>query len=247
MYGKTKIALLLLNVPRILWDQAWTHAAAVKRHLPPAANEGFKSPLQMITGNKVSLGHLLPFGSLLYMALKKDKIRDPKFDEKAQTSVYIGDGLHERRKCIKGYTFDFRHKNQRGRIVYSNHVHSDPTYFPFLRRGEERVVSWSGVNYISGKEEHDQEIPLPPEIEEWGKCAEMRYDDQTSEDQQEIEQMPVHSEKGKMEDDNKPVKSKIVGYNTAQDQYALRSAGEIKYVGSSELFQRVANGEKWRE
>jgi len=26
---------------------------------------------------------------------------------------------------------------------------------------------------MSGKEELDQEIPLPPEIEEWGKCADM--------------------------------------------------------------------------
>ena len=71
----------------------------------------------MISGNKVSLAHLLPFGRLLYMALKKDKIRDPKFDEKVQASVHIGDGLHEGRKCIKGYTFDFRHKNHRGGIV----------------------------------------------------------------------------------------------------------------------------------
>ena len=102
VWTMTKVALLFSNVPRILWDQAWTHAAAVKRHLPSAANGGFKSPLHMISGNKVSLAHLLPFGSLLYMALKKDKIRDPKFDEKAQASVYIGDGFHEGRKCFKG-------------------------------------------------------------------------------------------------------------------------------------------------
>ncbi len=117
-------------------------------------------------------------------------------------------------------------KNQRGRIVYSNHVHSDSTYFPFRRSGKERVVLLSGANYMSGKEELDQEIPLPPEIEEWGKCAETRYDDQISEDQQEIE--PVHSEKGNIEGDDTPVESQIVGYNAAQDQYALRSAGEIK-------------------
>ena len=69
----TKGALLFSNVPRILWDQAWTHKAAVKRHLPSAAKGGFKSPLHMISGNKVSLAHLLPFGSLLYMALKRTK------------------------------------------------------------------------------------------------------------------------------------------------------------------------------
>ena len=71
-----------------------------------------------------------------------------------------------------------------------------------------------------------------------------KYDDQTSEDQQEMEQTPVHSETGKMEDDHTPAESQIVGYNAAQDQYALQSAGEIKYVDSSELFQRVADGEK---
>ena len=60
--------------------------------------------MKVSSGNKVSLAHLLPFGSLLYMALKKDQIRDPKFDERAQASVYIGDGFHEGRKCIKGYT-----------------------------------------------------------------------------------------------------------------------------------------------
>jgi hypothetical protein len=53
VWTMTKVALLFLNDPRILWDQPWTHAAAVKRHLPWAANKGFKSQLHMITGNKV--------------------------------------------------------------------------------------------------------------------------------------------------------------------------------------------------
>jgi hypothetical protein len=59
-----KVALLFSNIPRILWDQAWARAAAVKRHLPSAANEGFELPLHTISRNKVSLAHLLPFGSL---------------------------------------------------------------------------------------------------------------------------------------------------------------------------------------
>ena len=74
-----------------------------------------------------------------------------KFDEKAQASVYIGGGFHEGCKCFEGYIFDFRDKSHRGRIVYSNHVHSDPTHFPFQRRGEEQAVSLSGANYMSGK------------------------------------------------------------------------------------------------
>ena len=37
------------------------------------------------------------------------------------------------------------------------------------------------------------------------------YDDQTSEDQQEIEQTPLHAAKDTMEDDDTPVESQIVG------------------------------------
>ena len=40
-------ALLFSNVPRLLWEEAWRHTSAVKRHLPSAANEG--SPLQIST------------------------------------------------------------------------------------------------------------------------------------------------------------------------------------------------------
>ncbi len=35
-----------------------------------------------------------------------------------------------------------------------------------------------------------------------------------------------------------------MGYNEAQDQYAVKSAGEIKHVDSGELFQKVSNGER---
>ena len=45
-------------------------------------------------------------------------------------------------------------------------------------------------------------------------------------------------------DKRPPVENQIVGYNEAQDQYVLRSAGETSYVDSSELFQKLSNGEK---
>jgi hypothetical protein len=41
-----------------------------------------------------------------------------------------------------------------------------------------------------------------------------------------------------------PDENQIIGYNEAQDQYVLKSAGYISYVDSSELFQKVSNGEK---
>ena len=94
---------------------------------------------------------------------------------------------------------------------------------------------------MSGKEELDREIPIPPEVEEWANITEMRHDVQTSEDQQELEDL---SEKDISVDKSTPIENQIVGYNGALDQYALKSAGEITYVDSSELFQKVSNGEK---
>ena len=96
-----------------------------ERRLPSSANEGFKLPLHMITGNKVSLGHLLPFGSLLYIAKDKRDIKEPKFDSRAQATVYFGHAFHEGgRKCLKGYSFDFKYKRSNGRIMYSTKAYS---------------------------------------------------------------------------------------------------------------------------
>ena len=95
----TKTSLLFSNVPRVLWDEAWFNASYVKRHLPTTANEGFKSPLHMIQGNKINVNHILPFGSLLYIAREKEQIKDPKFDPRAQATVYLGHGFNEGRKC----------------------------------------------------------------------------------------------------------------------------------------------------
>ena len=66
--------------------------------------------------------------------------------------------------------------------MYSTNTYSDPTYFPFRKSGEGRVVFLSGASYMSGKEELDREIPIPPEVEEWTNITEMRYDVQTESD-----------------------------------------------------------------
>ncbi len=97
---------------------------------------------------------------------------------------------------------------------------------------------------MSGKEKLDRKIPIPPEIEEWANITEMQYNVQTLEDQQELEDSLQVSEKEISEVESTPIENQIVGYNEAQDQYALKSAGEIIYVDSGELFQKVSNGEK---
>ncbi len=46
------------------------------------------------------------------------------------------------------------------------------------------------------------------------------------------------------DDEKSLIENEIVGYNEALDKYALKSAGEIKYVDSRELFEKVSKGEK---
>ncbi len=45
-------------------------------------------------------------------------------------------------------------------------------------------------------------------------------------------------------DTSTPIENQIVGYNEAQDQYAAKSAGEVMYIDSSKLLQKVSDGEK---
>ncbi len=102
---------------------------------------------------------------LVYFAFDKQQISDPKFDLRAQAAVYLGQGVSEGRKCVKGYSFNYSNRGHKGRIIYSTNVWTYPTFFPFRKRGEERVTSLSGGVFMSGKEQLDQEIPIPPEIE----------------------------------------------------------------------------------
>ena len=94
---------------------------------------------------------------------------------------------------------------------------------------------------MSGKEKEslEQEIPLPPEVQEWAD-----YAFPESEDQQEYVHSLEVSDKQMTKDASIPLENQIVGYNEAQDRYAVRSAGEITYMDSSQLFQKVADGEK---
>ena len=71
--------------------------------------------------------------------------------------------------------------------MYSTNVYSDPSYFPFIKKGEERVTSLSEGIFMSvkDKESLEQEIPLPPEVQEWADYAEMHYNFPESEDRQE--------------------------------------------------------------
>ncbi len=61
--------------------------------------------------------------------------------------------------------------------MFSAHGWSDLSFFPFKKRGEERVISLSGAMYMSGGKKLDQEISTPPEIEEWVNYVEMQYND----------------------------------------------------------------------
>ena len=48
----TRSSLIFSSMTRRVWEDAWLHSAYEKGHLPTAANEGFKSPIHMMTGEK---------------------------------------------------------------------------------------------------------------------------------------------------------------------------------------------------
>ncbi len=80
---------------------------------------------------------------------------------------------------------------------------------------------------MSGKEKFDQKIPIPAEFEEWVNVVEMQYNVETSEDQQELENESTVSDKDLNTEKGTPIENQIMGYNEAQDRYAVKSAGEI--------------------
>ena len=90
----------------------------------------------MMTGEKVSLAHILPFGCLLYIAKVKEQMSDTKFDFKAMATAYVGHCYLDGRKCFKGYTVDLKNKGKIGSVLFSTSYWADPTFFPFRKTGE---------------------------------------------------------------------------------------------------------------
>ena len=137
-----RVALLFSNKTRKLWERSWKNSQEVTRCLPCAADVDFQFPFKLVYGDKVSISHLKPFGSLLYVLYDKDQVKEWKFDPRAGACIFIGPGETEGRKGVIGYTFDFRNKGRKGKVVYSSLFWSDPTFFPFRNAGEERVTSY---------------------------------------------------------------------------------------------------------
>jgi hypothetical protein len=52
----------------------------------------------MVHDEKVQIKQLKPFGSLIYVILDKDMVKDWKFDSRAGACVYVGTGTPEGRK-----------------------------------------------------------------------------------------------------------------------------------------------------
>ena len=67
-------------------------------------------------------------------------------------------------------------------------------------------------------------LPIPPEIEKRINTADMQYNTSELEDQQELYESN-ESEMDVVTDKTTPDENQIIGYNEAQDQYVLKSAG----------------------
>ena len=135
-----------------------------------------------------------------------------------------------------GYTIDFKNKSRMRKRVHSTQYWADPTFFPFRKAGEERVMSLSDGFYLSGKEEFEQDIPLPPCYEEWINTSK---EDERQEQEQVSEAEPIDEP----EVSAYPERTEIVGYDKTSGQYVLRSAGVTTQVDASEMFERLNNNE----
>ena len=67
---------------------------------------------------------------------------------------------------------------------------------------------------MSEKEQLDQEIPIPPEIEKWINTADRQYDTSELEDQQELDESNEYYqyEMDVVTDKTPPVENQIIGY-----------------------------------
>ncbi len=72
-----------------------------------------------------------------------------------------------------------RHIQARTVETYHWRSAGDTKQARFGKRGEARLLSLSGAGDMSGKEKLDQEIPIPPGVEEWVHAAEMQYNVET--------------------------------------------------------------------
>jgi hypothetical protein len=222
------------STPRILWERCMVHSGELKRILPCTANPGFKSPYQMVHNEKVQIKQLKPFGSLIYVLLDKDVVKDWKFDPRAGACVYVGTGTPEGRKGVIGYTIDFKNKGKRGRLVYTSQYWPDSTFFPYRKAGQERITTLSCGEFLSGKEEIMTELKLPDCYEEWIKEA-SREEFQFAEKPMEDTRNEVEPEQP--EEETEDERTEIVGYDRSTGQYALSTAGEVNYVDASEMFE----------
>ena len=83
---------------------------------------------------------------------------------------------------------------------------------------------------MSGKEKLDQEMPIPPGVEEWVHAAETHYNVETWEDQREFENESAVSDKDLDTEKGTPIENQIIGYNKAQDQYAVPVVEQPEYL-----------------
>ena len=111
-----KTAAVFSYAPRILWDGAWSRAAAATRHAPSTANAGLTPSRHVIAGNEVSSSRILPFGGLLYTARAEKQTRYPAALAAARSSKQLlrqplrSDKLFQ--KITKGCVLQWISRNQ---------------------------------------------------------------------------------------------------------------------------------------
>ena len=226
-----RTVMLFSKAPKILWDWAFTYVCHVRRFLPTSANPGCHSPLQMLTGQKHTVLHLIPFGSLLFAHIAKDQTKDTKLEARAVRCIFIGFGVVADKKCVMAYTLNPSSPYKIGTVIDTVSYQSDPTYFPY-RKGQERVLSLSGSTPTKKElQEYVQDFPIFHDQDEW-KDALVELDsgpmfsslnerkiESVSEDQDTNETDTTSEAKR-----NEEQKATLVAYDPASERYILKTS-----------------------
>ncbi len=117
----TRAMMLHSGVPKNLWSAAMSTAAHIIDRLPTEANNG-KTPLELWTGKKPSVGHLRTFGCQAFVHVETHR---KKLDAKARKGVFAG--YDEQSRSYRVYY------PEDGVFINSRSVDFDESCLPYMK------------------------------------------------------------------------------------------------------------------
>lgn len=201
---KTRTLLSAAELPVKLWGEAVHTANYLRNNTPMDTDAGQKSPEEIWTGKKPSLGHLRTFGCAAYVhipAVKRDKL-----DKTAFKGIFVGYGQTNRQyrifnpadMTVKLYSnVKFDEQQKAGRALDNDQNNRGPEDFDTTADIELFETGAKGQSVISGHQRtepvieiSDDDSPTGTEGRQQTRPA-IREDEQSEHDRESDEERPV--------------------------------------------------------